>query len=255
MTNTLLSLDKISKSFGAVRSLLEISFDLGHNEILGVIGDNGAGKSTLIKILAGVFPPDTGSLLIDGEPVAFKKYTSARARRLGIETVHQDRSLAEKQPLWRNVFVGRHLKNPLGFIRVQEEKAETLKILHEIIQFTAAGLNADAPVSVLSGGERQGLAIGRAMYFQSRLVILDEPTTALSLRETEKVLGFIKTIKEAGKSCIFISHNIAHVFAVADRFLVMDRGMAVADIFKGATSLSALTDMLLSVCQRENPHA
>ena len=254
MTNELLRLEKISKSFGAVRSLMDVSFNLGEDEILGLIGDNGAGKSTLIKILSGVFPPDTGSMFLDDEQIAFKMYSSARARSLGIETVHQDRSLAEKQPLWRNVFVGRPLKNSLGFIRVRLEKAETLKILYDIIGLTAEGLDPEAPVSVLSGGERQGLAIGRAMYFQSRLVILDEPTTALSLRETEKVLGFIKRIKVAGKACIFISHNIAHVFAVADRFLVMDRGMVVADIKKSDTSLAALTDILLFVCQQENSH-
>jgi simple sugar transport system ATP-binding protein len=254
MTNKLLRLKKISKSFGAVRSLVDVSFDLGEDEILGLIGDNGAGKSTLIKILSGVFQPDTGSMFLDDEQVAFQKYSSARARNLGIETVHQDRSLAEKQPLWRNVFVGRPLKNSLGFIRVSLEKTETMKILYDVIGLTAGGLDPGAPVSVLSGGERQGLAIGRAMYFQSRLVILDEPTTALSLRETEKVLGFIKRIKSAGKACIFISHNIAHVFAVADRFLVMDRGMVVADIKKSDTSLSALTDILLFVCRQENSH-
>lgn len=246
-----LKLENISKSFGAVRSLHEISFSLDANEILGLIGDNGAGKSTLIKILSGVFPPDKGSFFLDGDLVDYKKYSCAQARNLGIETVHQDRSLAEKQPLWRNVFAGRHLTNSLGFIRINFERVETLKILYDIMQLTADGLDPDAPISVLSGGERQGLAIGRAMYFQSRLVILDEPTTALSLRETEKVLGFIKKIKAAGKSGIFISHNIAHVFAVADRFLIMDRGEIVADIAKSTTNLGALTEMLLSACQQE----
>ena len=134
------------------------------------------------------------------------------------------------------------------------EKAETIKILRDIIELTAEGLDADAPVSVLSGGERQGLAIGRAMYFQSRLVILDEPTTALSLRETAKVLRFIDKIREAGKSCIFISHNIAQVFAAADRFLVMDRGRLVNDINKEQTSLTALTNLLLTVCEQEPAH-
>lgn len=250
-----LRLENISKSFGAVRSLHEVSLDLGSNEILGLIGDNGAGKSTLTKILSGVFPPDSGAFSLDGKKVNTRNYSCAQARKFGIETVHQDRSLAEKQSLWRNVFAGRHLTNSLGFIRIDLEKAETLKILYDIIELTADGLDPDLPVSVLSGGERQGLAIGRAMYFQSRLVILDEPTTALSLRETEKVLGFIKKIKDAGKSCIFISHNIAHVFAVADRFLIMDRGMVVADIQKKDTSLIALTDRLLSVCQKEIPYA
>ena len=251
---TLLRLENISKSFGPVQSLVNVSFTLGSNEILGLVGDNGAGKSTLVKILSGVFPPDSGTIMFAGSPLDRNNFSSATARRLGIETVHQDRSLAEKQPLWRNIFVGRHLTKALGFIKVEHEKAETIKILRDIIELTAEGLDADAPVSVLSGGERQGLAIGRAMYFQSRLVILDEPTTALSLRETAKVLRFIDKIREAGKSCIFISHNISQVFAAADRFLVMDRGRLVNDINKEQTSLTALTNLLLTVCEQEPAH-
>jgi simple sugar transport system ATP-binding protein len=251
---TLLRLENIAKSFGPVQSLVNVSFALGDNEILGLVGDNGAGKSSLVKILSGVFPPDSGTISFAGQGLDNRNFSSATARRLGIETVHQDRSLAEKQPLWRNIFAGRHLTNALGFIRVEHEKAETIKILRNIIELTAAGLDADAPASVLSGGERQGLAIGRAMYFQSRLVILDEPTTALSLRETAKVLGFIDKIREAGKSCIFISHNIAQVYAAADRFLVMDRGRLAGDIGKEQTSLAALTELLLTVSQEEAAH-
>ncbi|MCX5852780.1 MAG: ATP-binding cassette domain-containing protein [Deltaproteobacteria bacterium] len=247
----ILRLNHISKSFGAVLALKDVSLDLGDNEILGLLGDNGAGKSTLVKIISGIFPPDSGSMCVNGETIDFRRYSGARSRRFGIETVHQDHALAEKQPLWRNVFVGRHLKNGLGFIHAAEEKRETLKLLHNVIGLPAEGLDPDLPASVLSGGERQGLAIGRAMYFQSHLIILDEPTTALSLHETEKVLGFIKKIKEAGKACIFISHNIAQVFAVADRCVVMDRGEIVADESKNEMTLESLTKLLISFNRRQ----
>jgi simple sugar transport system ATP-binding protein len=250
----LLRLENISKAFGPVQALRNVHLTLGSHDILGLLGDNGAGKSTLVKILSGVFGPDGGTMRFNGTRIDFRRYSGARARALGIETVHQDRAIAEKQPLWRNVFVGRHLRNRLGLIRAAEEKRETLKILQDVIGLPAAGLDPDAPAKVLSGGERQGLAIGRAMYFQSRLVILDEPTTALSLRETEKVLGFIGRIKEAGKACIFISHNIAQVYAAADRFIVMDRGLVVADVRKSEETLASLTDLLLSMGGEENHH-
>jgi simple sugar transport system ATP-binding protein len=250
----LLRVDRISKSFGAVRALHDVSLALGDNEILGLLGDNGAGKSTLVKILSGVFPPDEGTMHLNDRQIDFRRYSSERARSFGIESVHQDRSLAEKQPLWRNVFVGRHLKNSLGFIRVAREKRETLGLLHDVIGLPAEGLDPDAPANVLSGGERQGLAIGRAMYFQSRLVILDEPTTALSLRETQKVLGFIRKIKDTGKAGIFISHNIAQVFEVAERFVIMDRGLIVADVSKHEMTVNALTELLLSLSRHEAVH-
>jgi simple sugar transport system ATP-binding protein len=174
---------------------------------------------------------------------------------MGIETVHQDRSLGDKQPLWRNVFVGRHKRNALGFIRVDEEKRETLRLLRDVIGLPAEGLDPDSPVSVLSGGERQALAIARAMHFRSRLVILDEPTTALSLRETARVLSFIGKMREAGSTCIFISHNIAQVYAVAERFVILDRGTVAADIGKPGIDEAGLTDMLISMSRPEGVHA
>jgi simple sugar transport system ATP-binding protein len=251
----LLKLNAITKSFGPVRALTEVSLTVGKTEVLGLIGDNGAGKSTLVKILSGVFPPDAGTMSFQGRDISFRDYRAVKSRLMGIETVHQDKSLGEKQPLWRNVFVGRHLRHPLGFIRVGEEKKETIRLLHDVVGLPAESLDPDSPASVLSGGERQGLAIARAMYFQSRLVILDEPTTALSLRETAKVLGFIRKIHEAGNACIFISHNIAQVYAVAERFVILDRGRVAADVEKCRIDEAGLTDLLVSLSRPEAAHA
>jgi simple sugar transport system ATP-binding protein len=253
--NELLRLNAITKTFGPVRALNSVNLTVGKTEVLGLIGDNGAGKSTLVKILSGVFPPDSGSMSFQGEEISFKNYSAVKSRLLGIETVHQDRSLGDKQPLWRNVFVGRHLRDRLGFIRVAQEKKETIRLLHDVIGLPAESLDPESPASVLSGGERQGLAIARAMHFQSRLIILDEPTTALSLRETAKVLGFIRKIKEAGNACIFITHNIAQVYAVAERFVILDRGGVAADIEKSRIDEAGLTDMLMSLSRPEESHA
>ncbi|HML53131.1 MAG TPA: ATP-binding cassette domain-containing protein [Solidesulfovibrio magneticus] len=228
----LLELRDIRKSFGGVRALDGISLRLERGEVLALLGDNGAGKSTLVKILAGLHRPDAGAMRLRGEPVDFQAYDVETARCLGIETVHQERSLGERQALWRNVFVGRHLANRFGFIDVRREKAVAMDLLRRELGLRGAGLDADATVSVLSGGERQGLAIVRAMHFQSDILILDEPTTALSLKETRKVLDFMGHVREAGRACLFISHNMRHAYMAADRFLVLDHGRVAAAFSK-----------------------
>jgi simple sugar transport system ATP-binding protein len=224
----LLELRDIRKSFGGVRALGGVSLELRRGEVTALLGDNGAGKSTLVKILSGAHPPDAGTMRIRGESVDFRKYDVAAARRLGIETVHQERSLGERQALWRNVFVGRHLTNRFGFIDVKREKVVAMDLLRRELGLRGAGLDADATVSVLSGGERQGLAIVRAMHFQSDILLLDEPTTALSLKETRKVLDFMSHVREAKRACLFISHNLRHAYMAADRFLVLDHGRIAA---------------------------
>ena len=227
-----LELREIRKSFGSVVALVGMNFKLFPGEVLALLGDNGAGKSTLVKILAGVQRADSGTMQVKGVPVDIHRHTVSKARQLGVETVYQGSTMGEKQPLWRNVFVGRHLTNRWGFIDVARERAETLSLLHTRLGFRGVGIDADAQVKRLSGGERQGLAIGRAMYFQSEIIILDEPTTALSLKEVDKVLDFIAKIKAAGKSCIFVSHNVRHAHSASDRFFVMDRGRQVGEFLK-----------------------
>jgi len=235
----------IEKYFGVVCALKDVNLKVGRNEIVGLIGDNGAGKSTMVKILTGVFPPSSGELTIAGRKVDLGSYNVKRAHALGIETVYQDKSLGEKQPLWRNFFIGREICYPLGFINVKKEKEIASEIMIHTIGFRGEGITVDSNVLKLSGGERQGVAIGRAMHFEAELIILDEPTVALSLKEVRKVLNFVHQIKTAGKACIYISHNLADVYEISDRFVIMDRGEIVADKTKKEISLKALDDFLL----------
>lgn len=235
----------IEKYFGLVCALKNINLEVGHNEIVGLIGDNGAGKSTIVKILTGVFPPTSGELYIAGRKVDLKNYGVKRAHELGIETVYQDKSLGEKQPLWRNFFIGRQITLPFGFIDMKKEKEIAGEIMLNTIGFRGRGITVDSKVSQLSGGERQGVAIGRAMHFEAELIVLDEPTVALSLKEVHKVLNFVRKIKEAGKACIYISHNIQDVYDIADRFIVLDRGEVVGSIPKEDVTRQALDDFLL----------
>jgi len=234
----------ISKYFGEVAALKEENFEVGYNEVVGLIGDNGAGKSTLIKILTGVHPPGKGKIYFQGEEITY--HSVERARELGIETVYQERALGEQQTLWRNIFMGREITTRLGFLQVKKAKKETEKILKEVIGFTAVGLTPDSIVGRLSGGEKQGVAIARALHFKAKLIILDEPTMGLSLSETKKVLNFVK---EQGKSCIFITHNIYHVYPVADRFVVLDRGRTVGEFIKKDISLEKLVNKLYLVAR------
>ncbi|MBA7496667.1 Fructose import ATP-binding protein FrcA [subsurface metagenome] len=225
----------ISKYFGEVAAIKEENFEVGYNEVVGLIGDNGAGKSTLIRIY------------FKGEEITY--HSVERARELGIETVYQERALGEQQALWRNIFMGREMTDRLGFLQVKKAKKETEKILKEVIGFTAAGLTPDSIVERLSGGEKQGVAIARALHFKAELIILDEPTMALSLSETKKVLNFVKEVKEQGKSCIFITHNIYHVYPAADRFVVLDRGRTVGEFEKKDVSLEELVNKLYLVAR------
>jgi simple sugar transport system ATP-binding protein len=236
---------KIEKYFGVVRALRNVNFDVERDEIVGLIGDNGAGKSTLVKILTGVYPPTSGEFYIADRKVDLRAYNVKAAHAHGIETVYQDKSLGEKQDLWRNFFIGREITLPFGFIDVKKEKQIANEIMVNTIGFRGQGITVESKVNKLSGGERQGVAIGRAMHFEANLIILDEPTTALSLKEVRKVLNFVHRIKDAGKACIYISHDIEDVYEISDRFIIMDRGEIVANIAKQDISLKALDDFLL----------
>ncbi|MEA3284946.1 MAG: ATP-binding cassette domain-containing protein [Synergistota bacterium] len=241
----LVEMEGIVKSFGHVEALRGVDFFLKRGEIVALLGDNGAGKSTLIKVLSGVHRPDRGTMSISGQNIDLDRYDVGRARSLGIETVYQERSLGEKQPLWRNVFMGRHLTNRWGFIDVSREKRDTMDLLSSVLGLRGVGLDPDASVGTLSGGERQGLAIGRAMYFGAEIIVLDEPTTALSLGEVSKVLSFIRSIKEDGRSCVVISHDLGHVAQVADRFVLMDRGRIESSYSKDEVTVDELMKAML----------
>jgi len=241
----LLELKGVYKSFGGVRVLQDVDFHLDAGEVVGLLGDNGAGKSTLIKIITGYHQPDEGQLLFNGEEV--HDLTVPRARELGVETVYQERALAEQQPLWRNIFVGRYICNRLGLMDVSEMRRITERLMTEEMGFTSAVLTPDTTVTGLSGGERQGLAIVRALHFEAEMIILDEPTMGLSLKETEKLLRFVDGIRQRGKSAVFIDHNFFHVYAVADRIVVLDRGMVAADFPKDRYSMNELMDIMRDI--------
>jgi simple sugar transport system ATP-binding protein len=241
----LLELKGVYKSFGGVQVLQDVDFHLEPGEVVGLLGDNGAGKSTLIKIITGYHHPDKGQLLFNGQEV--HDLTVPKARELGVETVYQERALADQQPLWRNIFVGRYIANRLGLMDVGEMRRITKRLMTEEMGFTSAVLTPDTTVTGLSGGERQGLAIVRALHFEAEMIILDEPTMGLSLKETEKLLTFVDGIRDKGKSAVFIDHNFFHVYAVADRIVVLDRGMVAADFPKSQHSLNELMDIMREI--------
>src|SRR5664280_3548025 len=240
-----LELRHISKSFGGVRVLQDVSFDLGSNEVVGLLGDNGAGKSTLIKIITGVHQPDEGEIYFGGQRVTGMDVQ--KARMLGVETVFQERALADQLPLWRNIFMGRPVSGRLGFLKVGEMRRATADLMGESMGFTSAVLTPNTNVKGLSGGERQGLAIVRALHFQAEIIILDEPTMGLSLKETEKLMHFVEGIRAAGKSAIFIDHNIFHVYSVADRIVLLDRGRVAGQFLTSRYSLNELMDIMREV--------
>ena len=198
-------------------------------EVVGLIGDNGAGKSTLIKTLVGVYGPDEGEIIINGQKV--NNWTALKARESGIETVFQDRALCPQQSIVWNIFMGKELKYPFGFVREKEQINEANRLIREI-GFTSKLIDAESPVGNLSGGERQGVAIARAIYNKAELIILDEPTNALSLNETQKVFDFVRNVKKSNRSVLFIGHNIYHVYDISDRFVILDRGEVVHQLDK-----------------------
>ena len=242
----ILKLKNISKSFGNVSALADISMQVNDNEVLGLIGDNGAGKSTLIKIISGVHAPDSGEILVHGK--AQKKWDVNIARAHGIETVYQDRALAEQQTITRNIFMGRERGGFLGFLDIKKENEEANKLMRTI-GFTSQVFAADSRVFTLSGGERQGVAIARALYFKAKMIILDEPTTALSLTESEKVFHFVRQAKEGGASVVFISHNIYHTYDISDRFVVLDRGSVVLETDKTKTTADELVKSMQDIAR------
>jgi simple sugar transport system ATP-binding protein len=238
----------VSKTFGEVRSLSGINFKVYPGEIVGLLGDNGAGKSTLVKTIMGYHRPDAGGqIFFKGKLI--KDWSVARARELGIETVYQERALSEKQPIWRNMFMGREPRTKWGLLDVKRMRDESARLMSEHMGFTSAAVHPDNVVMTMSGGEKQGVAITRALYFDAELVVLDEPTMGLSLTETRKALDFVEGIKKAGKSAIFIDHNIFHVYPVVDRLYVLDRGRVAGVFSKSEISMDDLIARLYRVAR------
>jgi simple sugar transport system ATP-binding protein len=234
----------LDKWYKGVHALKNVDLDVGYSEVIGLVGDNGAGKSTLIKILSGSHAPDRGEIWFQGRKV---KLTSTRvAMELGIETIYQHTAMVPQMSIARNIFIGRE---PVKFRIGRFGLLDTAKMDHEAME-ALEGVDLHlrsphTPVDELSGGERQGVAIARAMYFKTKLLILDEPTNHLSVKETDKVLRFVQSLKEQGITSIFITHNLHHVYPIADRLVVMARGEKIADLRREETSVEALTDMII----------
>jgi simple sugar transport system ATP-binding protein len=232
----------IEKYFGAAQALNKVNIEVQSGEILGLLGDNGAGKSTLIKILAGVFPPDKGEIFFEGERVNFSSPRDARAR--GIETVHQALSLVDIMSISRNFFLGREPTKKIGPIHLLDRKKMNEECEKAV---TRLGVRVRSPnefVSILSGGERQAISIGRAMHFKVKLLILDEPLAALSVRETREVLRQVEKVRESGVSVIFITHNVYHVYPVAERFVMLDRGIKIGEVYKKDASPEDIIEII-----------
>jgi len=242
-----LELKHVSKSFGEVQALEDINFHLGRNEVVGLLGDNGAGKSTLIKIITGYHQPTSGEIYFNGKKM--DHLTVPKARELGLETVYQERALAELQTLWRNIFLGREICNSMGFLDIQRMRDETHRLMTESMGFTSHAVSPDSTVGKYSGGEKQGVAIVRALFFNADIVVLDEPTMGLSLKESAKLINFVNGIKQAGKSAIFIDHNILHVHNVADRVVVIDRGRVAGEFETKHIGLNELMDKMVRVAE------
>ncbi|MBZ0283249.1 MAG: ATP-binding cassette domain-containing protein [Anaerolineae bacterium] len=242
--NELVRMDHINKFFGRVQALNDVTFTVQKNEIVGLLGDNGAGKSTLIKILSGALTADSGDIYMHGKKADIRNTTDAIS--YGIETIYQDSALVPQLSIARNLFLGREpVKEPAFLNRMDQGKMnEVARNLLKQVGITKE-IPPTTPISALSGGERQAVAIARALYFESDLIILDEPTNNLGVEETQGVLRFVRNARDAGHSCIFIAHNIHHVFRVVDRIVVLRRGKKVADnIDPKKTTIEAVENII-----------
>jgi ABC-type sugar transport system ATPase subunit len=234
MPPPLLQARSITKRFGALQALADVDVDIHAGEVLAILGDNGAGKSTFIKILSGAYEPSAGTLLLDGAPVTFA--SPQGAADIGIATIFQELALSENLSIAENVFLGRELvRRVLGvpFLKRQAMKQKVAELLHSLDAHIS---DPDAAVGSLSGGQRQAVAISRALNLNARLVIMDEPTAALAVAETRKVLQLIRRLAEGGRAVILISHNMHDVFEVADRIVVFRRGRKIAERRRSETN-------------------
>ena len=238
----LLEARHVSKYFGSVVAIQDVSLQVNPGEVTCVLGDNGAGKSSLIKILSGVFPPDEGEILVDGQPIRFAGPRVARAH--GIATVFQDLATVPMMSIWRNFFLGQEPTHAIGPLRFLDSGFAKRVMLDEMAKM---GINVSDPnqyVGTLSGGERQAVAISRAVYFGARVLILDEPTSALGVRQSGIVLRYVVQAREMGRGVILITHNPHHAYPVGDRFVLLKLGHVMGTFTKDQISITELTQMM-----------
>ncbi len=234
----------VHKRFGGVEALKGVSLELHPGEVLALAGDNGAGKSTLTKMISGVYPADEGEIRLDGRAVRFS--TPEAARLAGIETIYQDLALADNLSIGANIFLGREpMRRAFGFIPVLDRRAmaDAAKETMSRLDFHVDRL--EAPVGRFSGGQRQAVAIGRAMYWNARVILMDEPTAALGVPEQRKVLALIRNLKAQGRGVIFISHNLQDIFAVSDRIVVLRRGSLAGERLIAETSHDEIVKLMI----------
>ena len=243
MAAPIIEIRNLQKWYSGVHALKNVSLDIYPNEALGLVGDNGAGKSTLINILSGTQKPDGGEIRLEGEAVRFSNPRDAMDR--GIETIYQYNSMVPTMTIARNVFIGREPVKMsifgIGILDQDRMRSESVKAIADVDLHLRS---PDALVGELSGGQRQGVAIARAMHFKSKVMILDEPTNHLSVKETNKVIGFVRGLKAQSVTGVFISHNMHHVFECCDRIVAMARGEIVLDKRIGDTSIDEIHGVL-----------
>lgn len=243
MTAPVLSLRSVNKSFGPIDVLHDISLDLRAGEVLCLLGDNGAGKSTVIRLLSGVHKPSSGEILMDGKPVTFASPRDASEH--GIATVHQFGGTFPLMSIGRSFFVGVEPTKGLGPFKVYDRKKANAIAVKAVREFGITRIeDGDRLVGGLSGGERQSLAIARAVHFGARVLILDEPTAALGVKQATHVLRIVNEAKRRGLAVIFITHQVMHAMAVGDHFAVLIRGAVAADFKKGEKSREEITDLM-----------
>lgn len=243
--DALIRCEGLEKWYGGVHALKGVDFHAERAEIVGLVGDNGAGKSTLIKLLSGAHQPDSGKILIEGREVRLAG--PKEAMRLGIETIYQYTAMVPSMSISRNIFIGREpIRGPSLFgLGLMDRRAMARHATGSLTNIDLRTRSPETPVEELSGGQRQAVAIARAMYFRSKVLILDEPTNHLSVKETNKVLDHVADLKDQGITSIFISHNLHHIHPIADRIVAMARGEKVADIRKADISIEEMTAMIV----------
>ncbi len=242
--DALIRCERIEKWYGSVHALTGVDFHCERNEVVGLVGDNGAGKSTLIKILSGAERHDGGKIFVEGREVRFRSPKDAMA--LGIETIYQYTAMVPHMSIARNIFIGREpLKWSLGGLGWMDLRKMADHAINSLTNIDLRTRSPDTPVEELSGGQRQAVAIARAMYFKSKVLILDEPTNHLSVKETNKVLDFVAALRDQGITSVFISHNLHHIHPIADRIVAMARGEKIADIRKADITVEQMTAMIV----------
>src|SRR5579859_7589633 len=238
-TTPLLELRNISKHYGLNQVLNNVSFHVGKVEIMALLGDNGAGKSTTVKTISGVVQPDSGALLWDGKPVELNSH--ADAAELGIETIYQDSALVDSMTIARNIFMGRESVGPLGFMRMREMRDIASHVLKTIVAIEGID-SPDKLVGSLSGGQKQAVAIARAVHFKRTLLVLDEPTSALAVRATEALFEYLRSLRAQGLSSVLVTHNLYDAYRICDRFVVMGHGQVTFQATQKETSVEELTE-------------